>query len=160
MLVNNAGVGYEFAPGTKPSQLKMETLRATYDTNFFGVFAVTQHMLPLLRKSASPRIINQSLMLGLLSTRATRNHPCTVSTCWPTTRPSPHSTASRWRSPRNSPGSGCPSTPVCPGWVKTDLGTDAAPRTVEQGAAIAVRLATMDDPPTGKFLNDGGEIRW
>ena len=64
VLVNNAGVGYEFATGTKPSQLTMETLKATYDTNFFGVFAVMQHMLPLLRKSASPRIINQSSTLG------------------------------------------------------------------------------------------------
>ena len=67
VLVNNAGVGYEFAAGTKPSRLMMETLKATYDTNFFGVFAVTQHMLPLLRKSASPRIINQSSTLGSLS---------------------------------------------------------------------------------------------
>jgi hypothetical protein len=40
------------------------------------------------------------------------------------------------------------------------MGTDAAPRTVKQGAAIAVKLATMDGPPTGKFLDDGGEIPW
>ena len=49
---------------------------------------------------------------------------------------------------------------VCPGWVKTEMGTDAAPRTVEQGAAIAVKLATIDNPPTGKYLDDGGEIPW
>ena len=49
---------------------------------------------------------------------------------------------------------------VCPGWVKTDIGSDAAPRTVEQGAAIAVKLATMSDPPTCKYLDDGGEIPW
>ena len=47
-----------------------------------------------------------------------------------------------------------------PGWVKTDMGTAAAPRTVEQGAAIAVKLATMDGPPTGKFLDDAGDIPW
>ena len=50
--------------GIKPSQLTMQTLRATYDTNFFGVFAVTQAMLPLLRKSTSARIINQSQTHG------------------------------------------------------------------------------------------------
>ena len=49
---------------------------------------------------------------------------------------------------------------TCPGWVKTDMGSDAAPRTVEQGAAIAVKLATMDSPPTGKYLDDNGEIPW
>ncbi len=57
------------------------------------------------------------------------------------------------------------SEPICvnsisPGWVKTDLGTDAAYRTVEQGAAIIVKLATMENPPTGKFLDDNGEIPW
>ena len=40
------------------------------------------------------------------------------------------------------------------------MGSDAAPRTVEQGAAIAVKLATMDSPPTGKYLDDDGEIPW
>ena len=67
VLVNNAGVGYEFAAGTKPSQLKMETLKATCDTNFFGVFTVTQHMLPLLRKSASDRqsVFNAGIALHL-----------------------------------------------------------------------------------------------
>jgi NAD(P)-dependent dehydrogenase (short-subunit alcohol dehydrogenase family) len=49
---------------------------------------------------------------------------------------------------------------ICPGWVKTDLGTDAAYRTVEQGAAIIVKLATMENPPTGKFLDDNGDISW
>jgi NAD(P)-dependent dehydrogenase (short-subunit alcohol dehydrogenase family) len=49
---------------------------------------------------------------------------------------------------------------VCPGWVKTDMGGEGAPHTVEQGAAISVELATMADPPTGKFLDDAGEIRW
>src|SRR5471032_3209383 len=59
VLVNNAGVGFEFAAGTKPSQLEMETLKATFETNFFGAFNVVQHLLPLLRKSAPARIINQ-----------------------------------------------------------------------------------------------------
>lgn len=49
---------------------------------------------------------------------------------------------------------------VCPGWVKTEMGSEGAPRTVEQGAAIAVKLATMENPPTGQFLDDAGEIRW
>src|SRR3954452_2718883 len=68
VLVNNAGVGYEFATGTRPSQLALEMLRATFDTNFFGAFAVTQHLLLLLRKSPSARIVNQSSTLGSLGT--------------------------------------------------------------------------------------------
>jgi NAD(P)-dependent dehydrogenase (short-subunit alcohol dehydrogenase family) len=160
VLVNNAGVSYEFTTNTEPSQLKMETLKATFDTNFFGVFSVIQHMLPLLRKSASPRIINQSSTLGSLGTSSDPKSPT-----YAVNRLAYNSSKtalngltlafakelSRERVSVNS---------VCPGWVKTDLGSDAAPRTVEQGAAIAVKLATMADPPTGKYLDDRGEIRW
>ena len=69
MLVNNAGISHEFASGTKPSQLDMETLRETYETNVFGAFAVIKALLPLLRKSAPARIINQSSTLGLAGHR-------------------------------------------------------------------------------------------
>jgi NAD(P)-dependent dehydrogenase (short-subunit alcohol dehydrogenase family) len=48
VLVNNAGVGLDRVP---PSQLEMEILRRTYETNVFGVFATTKAMLPLLRRS-------------------------------------------------------------------------------------------------------------
>jgi NAD(P)-dependent dehydrogenase (short-subunit alcohol dehydrogenase family) len=55
VLVNNAGISQEFASGTKPSDLDIKTLRETYETNFFGVFAVIKAFLPLLRKSAPPQ---------------------------------------------------------------------------------------------------------
>jgi NAD(P)-dependent dehydrogenase (short-subunit alcohol dehydrogenase family) len=54
VLVNNAGVFLDNAP---PSQLEESLLRQTFDTNFFGLFAVTQGMLPLLRKSGAGRIV-------------------------------------------------------------------------------------------------------
>jgi NAD(P)-dependent dehydrogenase (short-subunit alcohol dehydrogenase family) len=160
VLVNNAGVGFEFAEGTKPSQLKMETLRATYETNFFGVFAVIQHLLPLLRKSAPARIINQSSTLGSLGMSSDPGSPTygTNLLAYNSSKTALNGLtlafAKELAEDRVSVNS------VCPGWVKTDLGSDAAPRTVEQGAAIAVKLTTMDDPPTGKFLDDRGEILW
>jgi NAD(P)-dependent dehydrogenase (short-subunit alcohol dehydrogenase family) len=160
VLVNNAGVGSEFAAGTKPSQLKMETLKATYDTNFFGVFAVTQHMLPLLRKSASPRIINQSSTLGSLSILSDPQSPIYGINLLAYNSSKTALNGLTLAFAKELVGEGVSVNSVCPGWVKTDMGTDAAPRTVEQGAAIALKLATMDDPPTGKFLDDGGEIRW
>ena len=66
VLVNNAGISHEFGQGTRPSQLDLGTLKATYETNVFGAFAVIKAMLPLLRKSSSARIINQSSTLGSL----------------------------------------------------------------------------------------------
>ena len=160
VLVNNAGVSHEFATNTQPSQLKLETLKATYDTNFFGVFTVIQQMLPLLRKSDSPRIINQSSTLGSLGTSSDPQSPT-----YDINRLAYKSSKTALNGltlafAKELAGEQVSVNSVCPGWVKTDLGSDAAPRTVEQGAAIAVKLATMDDPPTGKYLDDRGEIRW
>ena len=160
VLVNNAGVGFEFAAGTKPSQLKMETLRATYETNFFGVFAVTQQLLPLLRKSAPARIINQSSTLGSLGLLSDPKSPfySTNLLAYNSSKSALNGLTVAFA--KELVGDRISVNSVCPGWIKTDLGSDAAPRTVEQGAAIAVKLATMNDPPTGKFLDDRGEIRW
>ena len=160
VLVNNAGVGYEFAAGTQPSQLRLETLRATFDTNFFGAFVVTQAMLPLLRKSVSARIINQSSTLGSLGMLSDPKSPYygTNLLAYNSSKSALNGLTVAFA--KELAGYRIAVNSVCPGWVKTDMGTEAAPRTVEQGAAIAVRLATMDNPPTGKFLDDQGEIRW
>jgi len=160
VLVNNAGVGYEFATGTKPSQLTVETLRATYETNFFGVFTVTQHLLPLLRKSAPARIINQSSTLGSLGLLSDPKLPYYGNNFLAYNSSKTALNGLTLAFAKELAGEGVVVNSVCPGWVKTDMGTEAAPRTVEQGAAIAVKLATMDNPPTGKFLDDSGEIRW
>ena len=63
ILVNNAGV-LDYATETGPSTVTQASLRATFDTNFFGLVAVTQAFLPLLRKSAAGRIVNLSSILG------------------------------------------------------------------------------------------------
>jgi NAD(P)-dependent dehydrogenase (short-subunit alcohol dehydrogenase family) len=160
VLVNNAGVGFEFADGTKPSQLKMETLRATYETNFFGAFAVIQHVLPLLRKHAPARIINQSSTLGSLGMSSDPGSPTYGTNLLAYNSSKTALNGLTLAFAKELAGDKISVNSVCPGWVKTDMGTDAAPRTVEQGAAIAVKLATMYDPPTGKFLDDRGEILW
>lgn len=160
VLVNNAGISSEFAAGTKPSQLTMEALRATYDTNFFGVFAVTQALLPLLRKSSSARIVNQSSTLGSLGTLSDPASPfygvnlLAYNSSKTALNGLTVAFAKELAADRIAVNS------VCPGWVKTEMGGEGAPRSVEQGAAIAVKLATMADPPTGKFLDEAGEIRW
>ncbi|MEL6225124.1 MAG: SDR family NAD(P)-dependent oxidoreductase [Cyanobacteria bacterium J06627_8] len=50
---------------------------------------------------------------------------------------------------------------ACPGWVKTDLGSDKAPRTVDQGARIIVELAMLpEDGPSGGFFDENGVVSW
>jgi NAD(P)-dependent dehydrogenase (short-subunit alcohol dehydrogenase family) len=140
--------------------LTLETLRATYDTNFFGVFTVIQHLLPLLRKSAPARIINQSSTLGSLGVLSDPASPFYGVNLLAYNSSKTALNGLTLAFAKELAGDGVSVNSVCPGWVKTDMGSDAAPRTVEQGAAIAVKLATMDAPPTGKFLNDEGEVRW
>ncbi len=160
VLVNNAGVAHEFASGTKPSQLDMATLRATYETNVFGAFAVTQALLLLLRKSAPSRIINQSSSMGSLGKLSDPETPYYGNNVLAYNSSKSALNGLTVAFAKDLAGDRISVNSVCPGWVKTDLGSDAAPRTVEQGAAIAVKLATMDDPPTGKYLDDAGEIPW
>jgi hypothetical protein len=49
---------------------------------------------------------------------------------------------------------------MCPGWVRTDMGGSNADRSVEEGADTIVWLASMNNPPTGKFYRDREEIAW
>jgi NAD(P)-dependent dehydrogenase (short-subunit alcohol dehydrogenase family) len=66
ILINNAGISAQGGHAL-PSELALEVLRTTFDTNVFGVFAVTKAMLPLLRRSEAGRIVNLSSEMGSLS---------------------------------------------------------------------------------------------
>jgi NAD(P)-dependent dehydrogenase (short-subunit alcohol dehydrogenase family) len=158
VLVNNAGVALDDAP---PSRLSGEVLRRTYETNVFGVVRVTQAFLPLLRRSDAGRIVNLSSGLGSL---ALNSDP-------------------RWEFARvkflayNSSKSAVNAitvqfahelrdTPIKvnaadPGYVATDMNANRGVRSVEQGAATPVRLATLPaDGPTGGYFNDDGPVPW
>ncbi len=160
VLVNNAGIGPEFAAGTKPSGLGLAMLKETYETNVFGAFAVIKAFLLLLRKSAPSRIINQSSTLGSLGTLSDPDSPYYGNNLLACNSSKSALNGLTLAFSKDLAGDRISVNSVCPGWVKTDMGSDAAPRSVEQGAAIAVKLATMDSPPTGKSLDDGGEIPW
>src|SRR5580692_7395260 len=74
ILINNAGVGIQ--DGTqKVSQQKLDTWRKTFDTNVFGLIAVTQAFMPLLEKSSAARIVNLSSILGSIALHADPKSP-------------------------------------------------------------------------------------
>ena len=158
VLVNNAGISRESAGHTRPSDLDLATLKATYETYVFGAFNVTKAMLPLLRKSSSARIINQSSTLGSLDVLSDPGGPWYGVNLLAYNSSKSALNGLTLAFSKDLAGDRISVNSTCPGWVKTDMGSDAAPRSVEQGAAIAVKLATMDEPPTGKYLNDDGEI--
>lgn len=153
ILVNNAGVSRD--TGTLPSQIDAQALQETLATNLNGVIFTTTALLPLLRKSNDARIINVSSTYGSINAlskmeaAAPAYHISKAAlNMWTVIL------ANELKSEHITVNS------ICPGWVKTDLGTDAAPRTVEQGAAIITKLATQSERPTGSFLDDAGTVQW
>ena len=125
-----------------------------------GVIRVINAMLPLLRRSASPRIVNMSSSVGSLTLQTTPGAftgPVAVAY-------SPSKTflnAVTIQYAKELHDTNILINAACPGFVATDLNGFRGVRTPEQGAAIAIRLATLpDDGPTGGFFDDAGIVAW
>jgi NAD(P)-dependent dehydrogenase (short-subunit alcohol dehydrogenase family) len=87
VLVNNAGIG-DAADGP-PSAADMSAVRRVMETNFLGTLAVTQALLPLLRKARAGRVVNVSSGLGSLTWNADQIGSSPRSSCSDTTPPRP-----------------------------------------------------------------------
>ena len=155
VLVNNAGISGRFDDGAQdPTTLDLDVVRTVLDTNVFGVVRVTNAMLPLLRQAASPRIVNVSSNMGSL---ALRTGP--IMAAYAPSKSMLNSITVQYA--RAFDGTNVIVNACCPGYVATDFTGFASPRTPEQGAAIALRLATLpDDGPRGGFFDDEGVIAW
>jgi NAD(P)-dependent dehydrogenase (short-subunit alcohol dehydrogenase family) len=160
VLVNNAGVNFEFGDGVRPSELPLDRLRATYDTNVFGPFAATRALLPLLRKGLHPRVINLSSTLGSLTALTDPGHPLFELNLLAYNSSKTALNAITVCLAKDLRKDGIAVVAVCPGWVQTDMGGKSAPRSVKEGARIVVQLATDPAPPTGILLDENGPIAW
>jgi NAD(P)-dependent dehydrogenase (short-subunit alcohol dehydrogenase family) len=147
VLVNNAGIGTDWGvPGADPD---WEAVQRALDTNFYGAYRVTVALLPLLRESEHPRIVNVSSGAGGLTR---------MNGWMPGYRVSKAALNAVTRILSNElEEAGVKVNSACPGFVATDMGGPfGAKKTVEDGAAGIVWLATLpDDGPTGGFFRDG-----
>ena len=158
VLVNNAGIALDRVP---PSQLDMETLRRTYDTNVFGVFAVTKAMLPLLKKSEAGRIVNMSSGLGSLTHHSNLNGAFADVNLLAYNSSKTALNAVTVQFAVDLKDTGIKVNAADPGYVATDLNQHRGTRTVQQGATAAVRLATLpSDGPTAGYFNEDGVVPW
>jgi len=150
-LVNNAGVMGEIA--TNVAQAPLDDAHTTMETNLFGTWRLTQALLPLLRRSGHGRIVNVSSGAGQLSD---------MNGGYPGYRISKTALNAFTRILSNEEGgNGMLVNSMCPGWVRTDMGGSAAPRSVAEGADTAVWLATLpEDGPTGGFFRNREPIPW
>jgi NAD(P)-dependent dehydrogenase (short-subunit alcohol dehydrogenase family) len=172
VLVNNAAVPGAALAG-KPSETPPEALRQVFETNVFGVVAVTNALLPLLRRSPAGRIVNVSSELGSIGAALDPDSPCWpfVSIPYPTSKTAVNMITAMYAKELAD-------TPIKvnaanPGYCATDLNGHTGFRTAAQGAEAIVHLATLaDDGPTGSFhghlwVNDPapdqpeyGSLRW
>ncbi len=158
VLVNNAGITGGMPQ--EPTRTSPDQVRAVVETNVIGVMRVMDAMLPLLRRSRSPRIVNMSSGVGSL----TRQSAADGSTGPISGSYSPSKTflnAVTVQYAKELADTDILINLGCPGFVATDLNGFRGVRTPEQGAAIAIRLATLpDDGPTGGYFEDAGIIPW
>jgi NAD(P)-dependent dehydrogenase (short-subunit alcohol dehydrogenase family) len=161
ILVNNAGVNLDRLD-QKPSQQPLAAWRETFETNLFGLIAVTNAFLPLLRESHSGRIVNVSSILGSLAEHLDPN-----SSIYAFKIPAYNvskSAVNAWtihlayelRDTRVKVNA------IHPGYVQTDMDTlKQAPLTPAEGARTSVRLALLDDAgPSGGFFFENETLRW
>lgn len=159
VLVNNAGILLDRS--TDFTEASADDFEKTMQTNVYGPLRLMQAATPLLEKSKAGRIVNVSSSLGSLSKASDPAsgfaeflyvaYNCSKAALNMLTIVSAASLSKK----------GIKVNSVCPGYVATDINDNKGFRTVEQGAAIAVKMACLDeDGPTGGYFNDEGSITW
>ena len=152
----------EYGKAYRPSIVPLDEMRAIWDTNVFGVLAVYQAMVPILRDTPNSRIVNVSSGVGSLTLNSDPNFPF---------RPHFDTTYAASKTALNAltlamaielEADGIPVNAVSPGYTKTKMNGFAGTETVEEGAAEAVRVALLgSEGPTGRFTHATmGVIPW
>lgn len=163
ILVNNAGIQVEsdnWGVNTTTT-IAEKALRQTMDTNFFNVVKLTNALLPLIRKSEAGRIVNLSSILGSLGLHADPNSPIYPSKLFAYDVSKTALNAYTIHLAAALAGTNIKVNSAHPGWVKTEMGTDAAPMEIADGAKTSVALALLGtDGPTGKYIHLGKELPW
>lgn len=158
VLVNNAAIFMDDAP---PSGLGMAALRRTLETNLFGPVAVTQAILPLLRKSPAGRIVNMSSGLGSLTQTSDPGWEFSHLNLLACTSSKTALNAVTVQFAKELWDTPIKVNPADPGYTATDMNQHMGRRSLERGARSAVRLATLPaDGPSGGFFDENGVLPW
>jgi NAD(P)-dependent dehydrogenase (short-subunit alcohol dehydrogenase family) len=156
VLVNNAGITGRYVD---PLETGAADLLACYDTNVFGPVRMTRAFVPLLRRSAAPRIVMVSSGMGSIGVTSDpqRLEHGIVSLTYPSSKTALNMITAQY-------AKALPEFRVNaadPGFTATDLNNHRGHQTVEEGSDAIVALATVGpDGPTGTFTDRNGEVPW
>jgi NAD(P)-dependent dehydrogenase (short-subunit alcohol dehydrogenase family) len=158
VLVNNAAVTGG-RPG-EPSTMDLDRLRLVFETNVFGVLAVTNAMLPLLRRSAAAVIVNVSSTVGSLERAAKGEFDVMpASATYVPSKTALNSLTVQYA--KELRAEGILVNAVSPGYCATDLNNHTGYLSAAEGASAVVRYATLaPDGPTGGFFSAEGAEPW
>ncbi len=167
ILVNNAGVALEEvdfgAPGgfnTTPT-VTPKILKQVFETNFFAVVALTQTLLPLIRKASAGRIVNLSSILGSLTLHSDPSSEIYDKKAFAYDSSKTALNAFTVHLAQALHGTPIKVNSAHPGWVQTDMGGPSAPMELSEGGKTSVQLATLPaDGPTGGYFHLGELLPW
>jgi NAD(P)-dependent dehydrogenase (short-subunit alcohol dehydrogenase family) len=161
ILINNAGISGEPLGEGKVSAPSPEVIHRTFETNFFAPVALTQALLPLLKKSDAGRIVNMSSILGSQALHADPKSPIYDHKALSYDASKAALNSFTIHLAHDLQGTKIKVNSAHPGWVKTDMGTDAAPMEMPEGGKTGVQLALLgEDGPTGGFFHMGKTVPW
>jgi NAD(P)-dependent dehydrogenase (short-subunit alcohol dehydrogenase family) len=165
ILVNNAGIAGGTFPGTGPehsaSEVPSDLLHRVFETNFFAQVALTDALLPLLKKSPAGRIVNLSSILGSLTLHADPKSPIYNAKSFAYDASKTALNAFTVHLAWELRDTNIKVNSAHPGWVKTDMGGDQAPMELSEGGKTSAALATLpNDGPSGGYFHQGQPLPW
>jgi NAD(P)-dependent dehydrogenase (short-subunit alcohol dehydrogenase family) len=161
ILINNAGIMIDSRKGNETSKTSQDTLRKTFNTNFFAVVGLTQTLLPLLKKSLGGRIVNLSSILGSQTLHATPGSPIYEAKTFAYDASKAALNSFTIHLAHELKDTKVKVNSAHPGWVKTEMGGEGAQLDVETGAKTSVELATLQDSgPNGGYFHLGKPLPW
>ena len=161
ILINNAGVAASTGFTNVTSQVTDDELLRVFSTNLFAVVALTRELLPLIKKSPAGRIVNLSSILGSNGLHADPSSPIAGFKVFAYDGSKAALNAYTIHLAHELKETPIKVNSAHPGWVKTEMGTDAAPMEIPDGAKTSVELALLGaDGPSGRFIHMGSELPW
>ncbi|OIR02800.1 putative ketoacyl reductase [mine drainage metagenome] len=162
ILVNNAGILREaLVGGNDSSTVSQDVLQETFQTNLFAVVALTQKLLPLIKKSAAGRIVNLSSILASQTLHSMPNSPIDFAKGFAYNASKTALNVYTIHLAHELKDTFIKVNSAHPGWVKTELGGSNAPMEVADSYKTSVYLATLDEKgPSGGFFHETELLPW